>query len=140
MAEITFLGEKFQILDQANEFALMEFASAAQEVDEENSLEALATIYRLIQATIVPEDWKRFRAHAREKRATVDQLMEIAVDVFEAASENPTQQPVVSSDGHWNDASKSEDDSSSRVIEKLQNEGRPAWALIALQQKEARSA
>lgn len=139
MSEVEFLGESFQLEDEPNQFALMEFAGAAQDADDA-SLDSLAAIFRLVEAAITAEDWPRFRALARKKKATVEQLLPVAVGVFEAASERPTLRPVDSSAGPQPAAVNSADGSSNRVIERLEAEGRPSWALIALQEKEARTA
>ena len=73
---------------EPNEFALMEFAAAAQDA-EADSLGGLAAIYRLVQAAVVPSDWPRFQVLARKNKATTEMLLPVAVAVFQAATDRP---------------------------------------------------
>lgn len=98
MPDVEFYGEKFQLEDQPNEFALMQFAAAAEEVDV-NSMAAMSAAFRLLQAAIVDEDWPRFKQTAFAHKATSETLMPVMFAVFEQATDRPTERPSVSSDG-----------------------------------------
>ena len=98
MADVEFYGESFQLEPEPNEFALMQFAAAAEEVDV-NSMGAMGAAFRLLQAAIVDEDWPRFKQTAFANKATSETLMPVMFAVFEQASERPTERPSVSSDG-----------------------------------------
>ena len=138
MAEVVFCGEKFQTVDAVGDFALMEFAEAAERVDSE-SLASMAAIMRLLAAAVVPEDWTRFQAVARKNRASIEQCMAIVMEVFERDTDRPTGRPADSSAGPLITEPKSADASSS-VVTRLAAQGRPDLALIAVRAQEARSA
>ena len=108
MPEIEFYGETFTVTDEPNEFALMEFADAAEDVDS-NSLAALAAVLRLVKEAVVANpdvegstdesEWQRFRTLARKNKATSQTLMPVIFGLFEDATERPTGQPADSSVG-----------------------------------------
>jgi hypothetical protein len=100
----------------------------------------LAAIFRLVQAAVIAEDWGRFKSLARKNKATVEDLLPVAVSVFEASTGRPTQRPADSSAGPSLVPVSSEDDLSSQVIAKLEQEGRPSFALMVMQAQEARTA
>ncbi|MGZ4663589.1 MAG: hypothetical protein ACXV5Q_00685 [Frankiaceae bacterium] len=131
-------GETFQLANEIGEFALMEFAEAAEDV-ESNSLGAMAAVMRLLREAVLPEDWPRFRAVCRANKASAESLLPIVYAVFQQETDRPTQRPSDSSDGPVTIAPRSAVDSSSRVIQQLEDEGRPAWALIAKQVQESRA-
>lgn len=137
MAEVEFFGEKFGIVSEPNEFALDEFAAAAEDV-ESDSMAARAAIFRLVQESIVPEDWARFRACARKNRATQDQLLPVVAAVYEQATERPTGLPVDSSTGQDVTPLKSESKPADPVMERF--EGRPDMQAAVLQMRAVRSA
>ncbi|MGZ6838561.1 MAG: hypothetical protein ACXVGE_22080 [Blastococcus sp.] len=138
MPSYELFGETFALADTISEFSLMEFAEAAEDV-ESNSLGAMAAVMRLLREAVLPEDWQRFRQSCRTNKASAEALLPIVYKVFEDATDRPTQRPSDSSDGPPATEPKSTGDSSSRVIERLEAEGRPAWALIAKQVQESRA-
>lgn len=138
MAEVTFYGETFTLVDEVGDFAFMEFAEAAERVDTE-SLAGLAAIMRLLKAAVVPEEWARFQSSARKNRATVEVCMGLVMELFEQEAARPTGRPSVSSDGPRSIEPKSAAGSSS-VVTRLVGQGRPDLALIAVRAQEARSA
>jgi hypothetical protein len=60
------------------------------------------------------------------------ELMNIVKDVMEMLSKRPTERPSDSSDGPTSTPPSSEDDSSSRIIRRFEQEGRPDLALMVV--------
>lgn len=77
---------------------MLEFAEMAS--GDHSDLDNLAAIMRLLEASVHPDDWTRFKTTARKGRAQIERdLMPVVVALFEAAAERPTQRPSDSSDG-----------------------------------------
>jgi hypothetical protein len=132
VAEVEFFGEKFGIVDTPNEFALMEFADAAENV-EANTMAALSSVLHLLQESIVADDWQRFRTHARKNRAGSQELMPIVFAVFEQTTERPTGQPADSSAGLVSIAPRSESKPADPAIAMF--EGRPDMQAAVLRMR-----
>lgn len=108
MPNVEFYGETFYVTSEPNEFALMELADTAEQV-EDNSMPALAALFRLLQESIAADpfddessaerEWARFRKVARANRADSTTLLPVVFAVYTAATERPTVQPSDSSDG-----------------------------------------
>jgi len=140
--EVEFFGRPFRLNppDQY-EWEMMEFASAAKGGADSDMLSGAAAVYTFLKAVIHPEDWDRFRVTARTNRATVTaDLMPVVVSAFTQSTARPTGRPSDSSRGPKKTKKKSGDDSSSRVIRRLEKKGRPDLALMVLMADEARSA
>jgi hypothetical protein len=138
VAEVVFYGETFTLHDTVGDFALMEFAEAAERVESE-SLAGMAAIMRLLKSAVVDEDWPRFQATARKNRATVEACMEMVMRLFEQEAARPTGRPSDSSDGPQITKPNSAAGSSSPVA-RLEAKGRPDFALVAMRAQQARSA
>jgi hypothetical protein len=124
-------GESFRFADPSDyEFAMMEFADAAEYADVD-TLAGAATIMRVLKAVVHPDDVKRFTLAARTNRARVERdLLPIVVEAFGRETGRPTGQPAESSDGLQPMSETSVDDSSLRVIHRLEDQGRPDLALM----------
>jgi hypothetical protein len=106
--EVQFYGETFHVTDEPNEFAMMEFADTAEQV-EDNSLPALAALFRLLHESVAANpfdetssaesEWARFRKVARANRADSATLLPVVFAVYSEATERPTVLPSASSDG-----------------------------------------
>lgn len=129
---VEFFGEQVALNDEISEWALMEFAEAAEQVDE-SSLGALAAVMRLLKEAVDPADWQRFRSIARKNKATSVQCMPVVVAVFEAGTGRPTSRPAVSSDGSPATAPSSTAGSSSPAI----LPGRPDLQIAVLRAQES---
>jgi len=142
MSDVDFFGQSFALNPATDyEWEMMEFASAASGGADGNLLSGAAAVMDLLKAAIVAADWPRFRQAARENRAQVERdLMPIVVQVFTQQAERPTRQPSGSSGGHKKTKRKSEGGSSSRVVRRLEKEGRPDLALMVTMAEEGRSA
>lgn len=116
MKTIEFYGETFSLTSQVSEVALMEFAEAASDGADGDTMEGLAAMWRLVKECVVPEDLKRFRAVARRERATSADLAQVLEAAFsDEVAERPTQRPSASSDGPLRIGRKSESISDDKV-------------------------
>ncbi len=123
MKTVDFFGETFALTDEIPEFALMEFAEAADSGGTVEGMDGMAAMLRLVIAIVDPADEKRFRATARKNRAGGQDLLEVIKAAFEAATERPTGRPADSSDGPSVIEPRSVVSSDARVSERLA--GRP---------------
>lgn len=142
MSDIEFFGEQFAMNPSSDyEWEMMEFAAAATEGADSDLLSGAASVYGFLKAVVVPADWERFRAAAKKNKATVDRdLMPIVVAAFTQQTERPTSRPSDSSDGPKKTGRKSAAGSSSKVIKRLEREGRPDLALMVTMADEGRLA
>ncbi len=99
MASVAFFGEDFGLAGEMSEFALLEFAEAAADGEDGDSMQGMAAILRLLRDCITPEDWPRFRKVARSNRAKSSDLLPVIQATMTAVAERPTGLPSDSSDG-----------------------------------------
>lgn len=104
---VTFKGETFTLNDEVSEFALAEFAEAASNGEDGDSLQGMASLLRFVLELITPKDRTRFRAVARRERATFDDLFAFLRGEVEAETDRPTGQSPGSSGGHETTPAKS---------------------------------
>lgn len=134
MHEVEFAGQTFQLEEQLSDFALSEFAAAAQEDLDSASPEGAAAVFNLLEVCIVPKDWARFRKLARRHGST-DALMPVIAAVFEAHAGRPTGASADSSDGREPTEPSSAASADDRALELLA--GRPDLQLMVMQAREA---
>lgn len=119
MAQVEFFGETFAVNDDVNPFALLEFAEAAADGQDGETLEGLASVLRLaVECIAEPEGESqraRFRAVARKNRADVSALVPVIREAIMAKAERPTGRQSDSSDGPPATAPKSESNISDKV-------------------------
>jgi hypothetical protein len=96
---VEFFGEQYGLVDEVNQFAMMEFAEAAADGLDADMMQGLAAMLRLIKECIIPADLARFLKSARKNKAKSDDLLPILKATFEGAAERPTGQLSDSSDG-----------------------------------------
>jgi hypothetical protein len=136
---VEFLGERFQIAEQVSTLALMRFAKVASAGVDANDMDGLAAMYDLLEQCIDPTQWHAFQAHADRKRAQADDLLELVREVMPRIAARPTGRPSDSSDGPSAPSEPSVGDSSSRVIARLERQGRPDLALMVDQARASRA-
>lgn len=132
VAEVEFFGEKFRLVEVANDFALMEWSEAAENV-EANSIAAHAATYRLLQESIHPDDWQRFRLHARRNKADATSLMPVVAAVWNQSTDRPTSLPADSSAGHQNMPESFVSPPADPVMDRF--DGRPDMQLAVLRSR-----
>lgn len=116
MPTIQFYGEEFQVESEVSQFALMEFAEAAADGQDGDTMQGMASMLRLIQSAVAPDEWVRFRASARKNRADAASLTEVIKGAF-GSTERPTGRSSDSSDGPLVTAPRSELSSEDRALE-----------------------
>lgn len=136
---VTFAGQEFTVAGKIGAMPLMRFARVARRGVDSNELEGLAAMYDLLEQCIDPGDWPRFERAADESRADGDELMAVVQDVMAVVSGRPTSRPSDSSDGSQTMSTSSPAGSSSPVIDRLVQRGRPDLALIVSQAEASRA-
>lgn len=144
---VEFFGESFGLNPPDDyQWAMLEFAEAAQAGVDGGTMEGLAAAMSMLKAAIREEQWARFRSLARKNKARFDEhLLPVIVAAFRQETPHPTERPSDSSDGPASTPPSSEAASSSalpegaaKVIRKLESEGRPDMALMVLMAEEQR--
>lgn len=97
--QIIFYGERFTIASETGTMPLLEFAAAAEQGADASDMRGLAAMHALFEDCLIPEDWPRFKAVARENKADADVLLAVCGRVYEVISGRPTQQPSDSAGG-----------------------------------------
>lgn len=100
MPTVECMGESFEVHSEISAWAFADFAKATKGSDSDAvSTDAVLAMMDLLQDCIVADDWERFKAVTRAKRASFEQLMAVVKDMTEAQAERPTGRPSDSSDG-----------------------------------------
>jgi hypothetical protein len=137
--KVTLEGEQFGMAENVGAMPLMRFAKVAKSGGDSANLDGLVAMYDLLEQCIEPSEWVRFQAHADRVRADGEKLMAVVSDVFQALADRPTGRPSASSGGPKNTKPRSVAGSSSKVIKRLEREGRPDLALMVTMAQEALS-
>ena len=135
MSSVEFFGESFGLQEGMSEFALMEFAEAAEGGVAQNSMAAMAAMLRLIKACIVADDLPRFLASARKNRPSSDDLIAVLDAAAHQVTERPTSLPADSSDGQTITAPSVASSSVDKGLDQLS--GRPDLQLAVLHTRSA---
>ena len=138
MSDLDFAGETFRLADKIGLMPLMRFAHVSRRGVDSNDMEGLAAIYDLLKQCLADEEWARFEDHATAVRADGDDLLGVVSQAIEAIAERPTKEPSDSSDGPTRMSGSSTDGSSSPVIDRLVERGRPDLALFVDQAQRSR--
>lgn len=147
---LTVRGQQFEVPEFVAPMALMRYSEGAVRGVDSDSPEGMAAMYVVLRACIVADDWDRFEQLALNERLTHTDLLDVVKQAFEVISERPTARPSESSDGPADTSPKSEvvssspvetstADESSRVIKRLEAMGRPDWALVVLENQQAKA-
>lgn len=136
---VEFLGREFALADRVSNLAVMRFAKVASQGVDSDDMAGLAAMYDLLEQCIDPGQWHAFEAHADKERAQSDDLLELLQEVLPRIANRPTGRPSDSSDGPVSSNESSAGDSSSRVIARLERQGRPDLALMVDQARASRA-
>lgn len=109
-----FKGQTFRLNPDPSEYAFLEFAAAAAEGQDGNTLEGMASLLRFVLELVHEDDRDRFRRLARRERASTDDLLEFMGLKAEADAERPTERSSDSSDGPTSTPQKFGSDSEGR--------------------------
>jgi hypothetical protein len=137
---ITYYGEKFKVAESISLLALGRFAKAAAAGVDSQDMEGLVALHDIMQQCIADEDWPRFEALADKNRDQGDELMKAMQEATELISGRPTKSPSGSSDGPPSTSGSSTGSSSSPVVRRLEQQGRPDLALVVEESLQARKA
>jgi hypothetical protein len=86
--------------EMPSQMLMLEMAHLAEAGADTEHQEAFALIFEMLEELVHPDDWTRFRRHARRVRATGDDLMyKFAGPATEAIVGHPTKRSSSSSDG-----------------------------------------
>jgi hypothetical protein len=96
---VDFFGETFTLNPDVSEFALLEFAEAAADGQDGDTMQGLASMMRLVKECISDDDRSRFLVSCRKNRAGAAALTEVISAAFTSKTERPTGRPSDSSDG-----------------------------------------
>lgn len=140
MTTVDFLGAEFKVADKVGALPLMRFAKVARAGVDASELEGLAAMYDLLGQVIHPDDWSRFEDHADREHADGDQLLALVQEVFALMAARPTGRSSDSSGGPQTIEPSSTDDSSSPVISRMNEQGRPDLALLVRKRQESLTA
>jgi hypothetical protein len=99
MSTFEFYGETFGINPEPSGWALLEFAKAADDGQDADTMVGLASLMRLVEECVASDDWTRFRATARKNRASVPELTKVIQATFAQEADRPTGRPSDSSGG-----------------------------------------
>lgn len=136
---IEFFGEQFQVAEKIGLMPLLRFAKAAKAGADSADLESLTVMYDLLEQVIAPSEWERFQKVADDNRADGEELMQVVSTAIELLTARPTSRPSASSDGPPTTSTNSTDVSYLRVKQRLEQEGRPDQAYVAMLAHRARS-
>ncbi len=134
-----FFGERFAVPQRINQRLIIRFGRLAAEgadtaaTNPAKANEAAILLDRMVEQMVRPEDKDRFEDVCDRERPTDEELMAFIADVMAAVSRRPTSRPSDSSAGPTSTPQNSADDSSSRVITRLEQQGRPDLALVVAQ-------
>lgn len=87
---VEFEGKEFGIADKVGLMPLMEFAYHANSGIDTSDMGALAAIYEMLKDCIHPEEWDKFRAHAKHVKAGAEELMPVVQQTVELLTARPT--------------------------------------------------
>lgn len=130
---VDFFDEVFTVADKIGLMPLMRFAKVAKGGADSADMEALAVMLDLLEQCIAPSEWQRFQDCADRNRADGEELLAVVTSVMETLTERPTSRPSDSSAGPQTTTPNSEGVLSSRVIGRLEDQGRPDLALMVNQ-------
>lgn len=128
--KVEFLGRQFTVAEKVGLMPLLRFAKAAKSGLDSADVDGMAAMYDLLQQCIADEEWAVFEDHATRERASDEDLLDVVKKAMAVLSERPTKRPSDSSTGPQTTSLSSEDALSSRVITRLEQQGRPDLALI----------
>jgi hypothetical protein len=142
VAEVAFFGEQLKLVDTPPKYALMVYADRVSGADLDNAdgeteARAQAAILRLARACVASADRAKFERLAEKNDAGLDDMNTIIMAMMEAvadATERPTEQPSVSSDGPADTEPKSATSADDKLLAKF--DGRPDKQAVILDLKE----
>ena len=147
---VEFCGEVFQVGERVGVMQLMRYARVVKRVQERqrsgakttgvDEMEALDATLSLLEQCVHPDDWDRFERVTTEQGVDSEGYMTFAGQVMSLLAGRPTGRSSDSSGGPQTIEPSSTADSSSPVISRLNDQGRPDLALLVRKRQESLSA
>lgn len=134
-----YFGERVRVNPVFGELDLVDFFDTASRIDDADTAQAMAALKGVFRDCILPDDFDTFWSTAKRERQGVEDLMQVVMAVVEAVADRPTVRPSDSSDGPSDTSGTSVADSSSRVVRRLEQDGRPSIALMVQQAQDVGS-
>lgn len=136
-----YFGTLIRVNPELSGLSLLEVLAAVAEFDEETPTKAVVQAIDDLRAVAIHEgDIDVFRKLFKANRQSLDDLIDMAKALLEAVTEVPTEQPSGSSSGLTSTEQSSVVVSSSPVVTRLEQQGRPDLALVVIQAQEHLSA
>lgn len=130
---VEFFGESLRLNPEPSEFAMLEFAQAADEGQDGESLAGMASLLRFVTEIVHPDDRAKFKQLARKNRASSKDLIRLLGLKVEDETDRPTGRLSDSSDGPSVIAPKSEPSYEEKVSQRFP--GRPDLQLAVLRSR-----
>lgn len=134
-----YFGSRVRVNPAFGELDLVDFFDAASTIQDTDTAQAMHALKGVLRQCILDVDFESFWSTAKAQRQGVEDLMEVVMAVVEAVADRPTERPSVSSDGPSDTSATSAGGSSSRVIRRLEQDGRPSIALMVQQAQDVGS-
>lgn len=132
--DFLWFGETMRVAPDAGDLSLVEFMEVAEQVDENNVVEAMRLTKSFLKGQVDERDWPRLMELAKQNHQQFEDLMELSKAIIEAVANLPTGRSSGSSAGRPSTAQKSKGGSSSMeadVTEALAiMKGRPDLKMI----------
>lgn len=132
-------GRSFELAPKVGLLPLLRFAHLAKQGMDSTDIEGMDAMYVLLRQCFTAESWAAFEDAATEALADGDELLEVVGAAMTAMTARPTGRPSDSSGGSQTTSTNSAGDSSSPVIDRLVEKGRPDLALIVTQAQASRA-
>lgn len=132
-----YFGARVRVNPTFGELDLADFFATAAALDDADTAQSLALLKGVFVDSIHPDDFETFWSTAKRERQAIEDLMQVVVAIVEAVTDRPTERPSDSSDGPSPTRDTSAGVSSSQVVRRLEQEGRPSVAVMVLQREDS---
>jgi hypothetical protein len=139
--DFDYFGTMVRVNPGLSDLSLLDIMARVAEFDEKTPAPFVVAAIEDLQRSIIHEDDRdAFKAASRANRQSLEDLIDLAQALIAAVTEVPTERPSSSSDGPTSTGQSSVVVSSSPVVQRLEEQGRPDLALVVVQAQEHRSA
>lgn len=136
-----YFGTLIRVNPELSDLSLLDIMARVADFDEKTPAAfVVAAIEDLHRSIIHEDDRDAFKVASRANRQSLEDLIDLAQALIAAVAEVPTEQPTGSSSGLTSTEQSSVVVSSSPVVTRLEEQGRPDLALVVVQAQEHRSA
>jgi hypothetical protein len=132
-------GATIRVGESFSDLRLIGFLELAQTIDEADELASMKALRDFLHSIVHPEDWEVFWQGCMDNGQGVVDLITLVRRLTEATSDIPSQRRSGSSTGRRKTKGSSKEDSSSRVIRRLEKRGRPDLAVVVEMARDERS-